>query len=399
MTRTRTRTYFTVSAAALVALTLTASPVLAKSPPKPGPASAVLFWSQAQKESGFQAMEDYFAVHTAKRGKQVHPLPQGKPLDFTIDLGPGPISLDAYMAQEKTAGLLVLQDGKVRLEKYTLGYGPDRRWTTFSVAKSVTSTLVGAAVKDGYIKSVDDPVVRYIPGLKGSAYDKVSIRQVLTMTSGVKWNEDYTDPKSDVAQLFTATPDPGVDATVSYMRKLPQEAAPGTKWVYKTGETNLIGVLVTSATHKSLARYMSEKIWQPYGMEKDAVWMIDDRGQEAGGCCLSMTLRDYGRLGEFMRGGAMAGGRPVLPKGWIEIATTKQADTGEPGHGYGYQWWTNDDGTYDGFGIFGQRLHIDAARKLVIVISSAWPEATSRVRGATREKLIMAVVAAVDAGR
>ena len=385
--------------AAVLALALAAPAAVAKAPPKPGPASAVLFWSQAQKESGFQDMEDHFAVHTAKRGKRVHPLPKGKPLKLKVDLGAGPISLDDYMAQEKTAGLLVLQNGKVRLEKYTLGYGPNRRWTSFSVAKSITSTLVGAAVKEGYIKSIDDPVIRYIPDLKGSAYDKVTVRQVLTMTSGVKWNEDYTDPKSDVAQLFTVAPDKGVDATVSYMRKLPQEAAPGTKWVYKTGETNLIGVLVTSATHKSLTQYMSEKIWRPYGMEKDAVWMIDDRGQEAGGCCLSMTLKDYGRVGEFMRGGAMAGGKAVLPKGWIAAATTKQAETGQPGHGYGYQWWTNDDGTYDGLGIFGQRLYIDSARKLVIVVSSAWPEATTPVRGAKRDKLIKAVVEAVDAGK
>ena len=393
-----TKIHLALSSAAL-ALALTASPALAKSVPKPGPASAVLFWSQAQKEEGFQAMEDHFAVNTAKRGKTVHPLPKGKPLDFTVDLGGGPITLDAYMAQEKTAGILVLQDGRVRLEKYAMGYSPDRRWTTFSVAKSVTSTLVGAAVKDGYIKSIDDPVVRYIPGLKGSAYDKVSVRQVLTMTSGVKWNEDYTDPKSDVAQLFTVTPDPGVDSTVSYMRKLPQEAAPGTKWVYKTGETNLIGVLVTSATHKSLTQYMSEKIWRPYGMEKDAVWMIDDRGQEAGGCCLSMTLKDYGRMGEFMRGGGMAGGKAVLPKGWIASATTKQADIGEPGHGYGFQWWTNDDGTYNGYGIFGQLLYIDAARKLVIVVSSAWPEATSPARSMKRQKLVQSAITALDAGK
>src|SRR3546814_2634731 len=126
-----------------------------------------------------------------------------------------------------------------------LGYGPEGRWTSFSVAKSFTSTLVGAAVKDGYIKSLDDKVSAYIPGLKGSAYDDVSVRQLLTMTSGVKWNEDYTDPKSDVAQFNLQAPVPGEDITVSYMKRLPREAPAGSKWVYKTGETNLIGVLVS----------------------------------------------------------------------------------------------------------------------------------------------------------
>ena len=123
--------------------------------------------------------------------------------------------------------------------------------------------LVGAAVKDGYIKSLDDKVTVYIPGLKGSAYDDVSVRQLLTMTSGVKWNEDYTDPKSDVAQFNLQKPVPGEDITVSYMKTLPREAPAGSKWVYKTGETNLIGVLVSSATGKTLSAYLSEKVWKP----------------------------------------------------------------------------------------------------------------------------------------
>ena len=359
-------------------------------------AAAVLFWSQDQKERGFPHMEDQFAAHTVKRGAKVHPLGRGRPLAVSPAVDGKALSLDAYMAAQKTAGLLVIQDGRVRLEKYALGYGPQGRWTSFSVAKSFTSTLVGAAIKDGFIKSLDDPVTTYIAGLKGSAYDGVTVRQLLTMTSGVKWNEDYTDPKSDVAQMFSVTPDPDTDATVSYMRKLPRDTAPGARWVYKTGETNLIGVLVTAATRKSLADYLSEKIWRPYGMARDAVWMVDLRGQEAGGCCLSVALRDYGRMGLFMLGGAKINGRAVLPEGWIAAATRKQADTGDAGHGYGYQWWTDDDGTYNAYGIFGQTIHVDPARKLVIVVSSAWPEATSARRSSARAALIAAVVAAVD---
>src|SRR5262249_44815784 len=155
----------------------------------------------------------------------------------------------------------VLVDGRVRLERYGLGHGPAGRWTSFSMAKSLTSTLVGAATRDGFIHSVDDPVTRYIAGLRGSAYEGVSIRQLLTMTSGVRWNEDYADLKSDVALFYETPPDEGFDATVSYMRKLPREAPAGEKWLYKTGETNLIGVLVEEATHRKLADYLSEKIW------------------------------------------------------------------------------------------------------------------------------------------
>ncbi len=377
------------------ALALAGLPSVALAADKPPAPASVLFWSQAQKEAGFPKMEAQFPVSTAARGERVHALPAGAPLKVA-QVGGQPFDLSAFMASEKTAGILVLQDGKVRLESYGLGYGPNGRWTSFSVAKSVTSTLVGAAVKDGDIKSLDDKVTRYIPGLRGSAYDQVSVRQLLTMTSGVKWNEDYTDPNSDVALLFSTPADPDLDSTVSYMRKLPREAAPGTKWVYKTGETNLIGVLVTSATGKSLSAYLSEKIWKPYGMEQDAIWMIDERGQEAGGCCLSMTLRDYGRVGEFLRTGGIGSAGAVLPRDWIAEATRQQAPTDDR-FGYGYQWWTEPGGVFNGLGIFGQRLHVDPARKLVVVVSSAWPEATNPARSARQDALIAAIAAQLDA--
>ena len=359
-------------------------------------AAETLFWTEPQKIERFPHMEKVFPVHTVRRGPRVHPLPTGKPLDVSLAIDGAPTSIDAYMEANHTAGLLVVKDGRILLEKYKLGYGPDGRWTSFSVAKSFTSTLVGAAIKDGYIHSIEDPVTRYIPGLKGSAYEGVTIRQLLTMSSGVKWNEDYTDPKSDVAQEFTVTPDPGVDATVSYMRKLPREAPPGTKWVYKTGETNLIGVLVTSVTHKSLAGYLSEKIWRPFGMEQDAVWMIDDRGQEAGGCCISVSLHDYARMGELILADGRINGRSILPAGWVQAATHKEVETGEPGGGYGYQWWTRDDGSVEARGIFGQGIHIDPKRKLVIVVSSAWEHATDRKQAADRAALYAAITKAVD---
>ena len=355
----------------------------------------VLFWSQAQKDANFPAMETLFPGHVVKAGDNPRPLPQGEPL--TRALG-GEAAVDALMASMNVAGLLVLEDGRIRLERYARGHGPERRWTSFSVAKSLTSTLVGAAIKDGYIGSLDDPVTRYIPELAGSGYDGVKVRQILTMTSGVKWNEDYRDPESDVARMFSAAPPAGIDVTVAYLRKLPSEAEPGTKWVYKTGETNLIGVLVTKATGKTLADYLSEQLWRPYGMEADAYWQIDEGGQEIGGCCISVTLRDYGRIGQFMLDGATAGGEKVVPDGWIAAATTNQVETGEEGRGfgYGYQWWTGPNGTYDAIGIFGQMIHIDPARKLVIVTSSAAKEATGRDLTAARAALVQKLTAAVD---
>ncbi|MEO5866345.1 MAG: serine hydrolase domain-containing protein, partial [Sphingomonas sp.] len=236
------------------------------------------------------------------------------------------------------------------------------------------------AIKDGYIKSVDDPVTRYIPDLAGSGYDGVSIAQLLTMTSGVKWNEDYTDPKSDVAQMFAHPVPAGGDPIVAYMRTLPRETAPGSKWVYKTGETNLIGTLVERATHKPLANYLSEKIFKPYGMEQDAFWMVDQAGHEIGGCCLSVSLRDYARMGQFV----LEGGAGVVPANWFAEATRSHADIGRPGFGYGYQWWTFPDGRFGAQGIFGQGIMIDPAHRVVVAVSAAAPSATDNAYGAVR---------------
>lgn len=351
----------------------------------------MLFWSQEERDRNFRRMETLFPTHVVKAGGKARALTPGAPIDEALG---GAAAVDEAMAQLNVAGLLVLQDGKVRLERYARGYGPGQRWTSFSVAKSLTSTLVGAAVKDGFIKSIDDPVTRYIPELAGSGYDGVTIRQILTMTSGVRWNEDYTDPKSDVARMFAVSVPPGEDATVAYLKTLPREAPPGTKWVYKTGETNLIGVLVRRATGKPLAAYLSDKIWRPYGMEADAYWQIDETGQEVGGCCLSMTLRDYGRVGQFILEGGKAGGKTIVPDWWIAEATRKQAEIGAPDRGYGFQWWTGPQGTFDAVGIFGQMIHVDPARRMVVVTSSAWPQATARELSAARAALIARITAA-----
>jgi len=354
----------------------------------------VLFWTIPQRDAAFRAL-DWIPVlaksNVIKSGDTIFPLPKGEPIAIATNV-------DSYMKEQRTAGLVIIQDGKIRLEKYGLDFDAKGRWTSFSVAKSFTSTLVGAAIMDGFIKSVDDRVSDYIPDMKGSVYDDVSIKQLLTMTSGVKWNEDYEDRNSDVARFNEHKAAPGVDATVSYMRTLSREAPAGSKWVYKTGETNLIGVLVSSATSKKLADYLSEKIWAPFGMEQDASWLLGSTGHEISGCCIQASTRDFARFGLFMLGGAMVDGKAVLPDDWISAATTKQADIGLPGKGYGYQWWTYDDGSFAAQGIFGQGIFIDPIRKLVIASNSNWPKATDgKTVGAQREAFYKSVQAAVDA--
>jgi CubicO group peptidase (beta-lactamase class C family) len=356
----------------------------------------VLQWNRAQKLAGFPRMDSLFPAHVVARGARVRPLPGGAPLAPFVPGRARAALLDSLMVAQETAGLLVLHDGKVRLERYALGHSAAGRWTSFSVAKSITSTLVGAAIRDGYIKGLAEPITAYIPELRGSAYDGVTVRHLLTMTSGVAFNEDYADPDSDIARLYRSTPPPGMDATVSYMRTMPREAPPGTRWRYKTPETNLAGLLVMRATGKPLAEYLSEKIWRPYGMEREATWLVDGIGNEQGGCCLNATLRDFARFGQFILDGARVEGRPIVPDDWLATATTKQADIGQPGVGYGFQWWTSDDGTFHARGIFGQLIYVDPARRLVVAMASAWPVATGRAQTQARLALLAEIARAVD---
>ena len=331
----------------------------------------LLFWNVPQRDAAFRAMDRIPLLakwRTAAPSATPRPLPAGPAL-------PLPLDVNAYMASQRNAALLIVQGGQLRLERYGLDFdGADggQRWTSFSVAKSFTSTLVGAALRDGHIKSLEDKVSDYIPGLKGSAYDAVSVRQLLAMTSGVRWNEDYADPQSDVARFNNHQPEPGQDALVSYLRQLPRAAPPGERWNYSTGETNLIGILVAQATGKPLAQYLQEKIWQPAGMEAPATWLLSKTGQEISGCCIQAAPRDFARFGQFILDGAQVRGQRVVPDDWLPQATRKQADIGVPGRGYGYQWWTYDDGSFTARGIFGQAIFIDPQRQLVIVSNGNW---------------------------
>ena len=353
----------------------------------------LLFWSQPQRDAAFRALDRLPMLaksHVVPAGGTPLPLPPGPPLKLAIDV-------DAYMAVQRSAALLVVHDGKLRLERYGLGFDASGRWTSFSVAKSITSTLVGAAIRDGFIRSMDDKVSVYIPEMKGSAYDDVSIRQLLTMTSGVRWSENYGDPNSDVARFNNHKPEEGVDALVSYMRRLPREAPAGTRWHYSTGETNLVGVLLGRATKKPLATYLSEKIWMPAGMERQATWLLSRTGREISGCCIQAAPRDIARFGLFVLGGARVGGQCIVPNGWLAEATTERTGIGRPGRGYGYQWWTYTDGTYAARGIFGQGIFIDPVRKLVIVSNANWAGgASDRVASDAREAFYQAVQKAVD---
>lgn len=352
----------------------------------------VLFWTQSQREVGFKMMDQLPSLVKSTQintGLKIRELAQGKPLQLVTDM-------DKFFAQQHLAGALILHKGAIRYERYALGLSPEKRWTSFSVAKSMTSSLVGIALKEAYIKSLDDKVSDYISGLQGSAYDDVTVAQLLTMTSGVAWNEDYSDPNSDVARFNHHVAEDGLPSIVSYMRTLPRAHPPGEKWLYSTGETNLIGVLVAEATGRSLSQYLTEKIWQPFGMENQASWLLSSDGLEISGCCIQASLRDFGRYGLYVLEQGKINGEASVVDGWFDTATTKQTDIGRDGRGYGYQWWTFDDGSFTARGIFGQTIFIDPKRQLVITFNGNWEHATEPELNRQRFEFIDAVRQAID---
>ena len=362
-------------------------------PANPG----ILFWTPAETQVGFRSIDKVMPqlVRTVKRGPAVRALPTapGPELEIRFEHEGVSFTTDSYMEKNRVSGIIVVKDGQVLLERYGLGRKPEDRWISFSVTKSLTSTLIGAAIKDGLIRDIDDPVDEYVTEMKGSVYAGVSIRQLLTMSSGVKWNEDYTDPESDVARLGRVMFDGEPSPILAYMRRLERAQPAGEVFKYSTGETDLAGYVLSRAVGMSMSDYLSKKIWAAYGMERDAIWLTDSSGHERGGCCLNMTLRDYARIGLFM----LDDGAGVTPTGWVQEASSKHlpVDPGDPNRGYGYFWWT-DGIAYAASGIFGQRIHIEPEYGVVIAINSAWPVASGAEYSLARSAFVRAAVNAAS---
>lgn len=288
--------------------------------------------------------------------------------------------LESYLELNRIAAILILQDGRVKLERYRFGNTDRTRWMSMSIAKSITSTLVGAALKDGFIRSLSDSVTRYVPSLKGTAYDGVSVRDVLMMASGVRWNEAYSDPTSDRRRLLEAQISQVPGSALAVMKSLPRAAAPGTTANYNTGETQVVAEVLRASVGRPLATYLSDRIWSRFGMEADANWWLDSPGgSEIGGSGFSATLRDYGRFGLFVLGGGVAAGESILPAGWVREATTPKTLRDGAAVEYGYLWWTGAtpasrrDGAFMAIGIHGQYLYVNPVAKIVIVVWGARP--------------------------
>ncbi len=337
-----------------------------------GSPDKILFWTPEQQVASYRNMDKIFPTRATIADGKTLELPEA-PVNLDgvgIRTENSAMTLNEYFVQQNVAGLLVIKDGKIAYERYGLGNTRNSRWISFSVTKSVVSMLVGAAIHDGYIDSVDEMVSDYLPRLKGSPYDQSTIRNIMQMASGVEWNEDYADPTSDVNSASWQT-----IALYDYLGRKQRDSTPGTAFNYNTAETNLVGTLLRSAIGNNLSTFLTEKIWQPFGMESDAFWTLTEPGGgEFGGCCINATLRDYGRLGLFaLADGKLADGTAVLPDGWMRESTTPSAAY----PGYGYLWWLGEADAYRAIGIFGQGICIHPEQNVVVALHSARAVASS----------------------
>ena len=348
-----------------------------------------LLWSPNIQAEGFLHWDRIFATRTVRRGPRTHDLPAGAPLPTVRFEDQGrSCDVDDLMRDEHLSGLLVLQRGQVLLERYGLGLSRELRWQSSSMVKSITSTLIGAALHDRSLSSLDDPMSKYLPDFAGTAYAGVTIKHLLTMTSGINWTEDYEDLLADVAEHYIKPIAQRQHGYIrAYMKTLQRIDAPGTQYYYNTGDTFLLSLILSKATGKTVADYCAERIWGPCGMEQEAYFMLEsDDGDEITGSCCGASLRDYGRFGQLMlNDGVAPDGTRILPVGWTQEATAPSApnfhkDIGARPRldtssftGYGYLWWVHHPDSFMALGAYGQWIHIEPKHSLVFVMVGAMP--------------------------
>lgn len=282
----------------------------------------------------------------------------------TISYGGKDQDIDQFLKKSNTVAFLVIKNDTIRYENYFKGYESSSVVASFSMAKSVTSALIGCAIKDGYIKSVNDPVTDYIPELRDE-FKKVTLEHLLQMTSGVKFNEGYINPFSEVATFYY-----GKDLR-NHTEKLRLENEPGTTFHYISGNTQLLGLVLERALKtKTVTEYFQEKIWGPMGMEYDATWSIDQKknGIEKTFCCINARTRDFAKLGRLYLNNGSWNGQQLVPADWVKQSTKATTENGGVWY-YRYQWWmASRTGTdYFADGLLGQYIYVNPEKNVVIV--------------------------------
>jgi CubicO group peptidase (beta-lactamase class C family) len=268
---------------------------------------------------------------------------------------------------------MVVKGDTVLAERYQYGRNAQHRLESASVAKTVLGMLVGVALHEKRIASLDDKAEQYVPQLKGHPYGETSIRHLLTMSSGIAFQENAL-----INNTIWRKTEGGADAVLEFDRR----AAPaGTRFNYASSDSQVLGLVLAKAVGRPLATYLSEKIWQPMGAEANATWLTDKGGYEASYCCLNATLRDFARFGMLLANYGALNGRQIIPAEWVKAATTSSAPHLRVGvatkyNGYGYQTWVihATEPRFAAFGLRGQAIFVDGASKLVVVHTAVWPD-------------------------
>jgi CubicO group peptidase (beta-lactamase class C family) len=342
--------------------------------------SLALFSGEEMVEP-FRSMPEFFPHNRVARGPEVSELNQGRRIELpeTFEYQGETQSTAGFLAETDTTGLLILKNDAVVFEEWWRGNDETSRTVSWSVGKSFISALVGIAVGEGRIESIEEPITNYVPELEGSAYDGVRIKDILQMSSGARWNEDYSDPSSDINRMGRILAIGGsMDA---FVPTLEREFEPGTFNRYNSADTQALGMLLVRATGKSVSDYLGQKIWRPLGMESDAYWLTDDEGMELAFGTLNAVMRDYARFGLLYLHGGRWKGKQIVPSGWVGDSLRADAPHLKPGAnehsdfplGYGYQWWLMDgrEGEFSAIGVYNQFIYVNPTRKLVIVKTSA----------------------------
>lgn len=324
-------------------------------------------FSEEKIVQNFSHMDGAFLTQTLSRGDgPVSGLRVGDALVL-------PAGGDDWITERSVTSLVVLKNGTLRFEDYYLGTRAEDRRISWSVAKSFLSALTGIVLADGAIASLDDPVDLYVPSLKGSAYEGATIRNVLNMSSGVVFDEDYLDFNSDINRMGRVLAlGQSMDAFAAGLTET--FTSPGETWQYVSIDTHIIGMVIRGATGKSISELLQARIVEPMGLEADPYYLTDGYGVAfvLGG--LNLTTRDYARFGEMFRQDGVWNGQQIVPADWIASSTRPSAPTAPGNEQYGYQWWMAPDaheGEYYARGIYGQYIYIDKARGVVIAMNSA----------------------------
>lgn len=323
--------------------------------------------------------DEVWPARTVHKGANARPLKRA-PAEpaFAYTYQGSSSGLDAYLAGNRTTGLLILKGDTILAERHQYDRTPQHRMTSMSMAKTIVAMLVGVALSEGKIEALDDHAEKYVAGLKGTPYGETSIRRLLTMSSGVRFTESYSgsDDIATLVRLSLLMESDGGAATVQPFRK--RDHAPGQRFNYSSADSQILGLVLRATTKTPLAEYLSEKIWQPMGAQPDASWLIDKGGYEIGYAGVNATLRDFARLGMLLANDGALDGRQIIPAAWVLAATTPSAEQFEPGQtrsllGYGYQTWIvpGAERQFMLRGLPGQAVFVDPRSKLVMVHTAA----------------------------